>query len=125
MWLLPFSESGEEMGTISFPYPQSYVDFAVDITPDPEKYTPFLYRELRIAVSVTGDGMFKQGLSSASVAQFILTRETNACFNSSDFIHWIFEIDNHISRFRLFGELRSAEYIYLAPKSLTPPLKQA
>ena len=99
------SGAGAERGTLTFPWPESYVWFGADIALSglSGERAAALYTEMRLRGPVAGTGDFAQ--DGPAEAELVLSGFGNMCILARTFEGWSLTVTGAGGDYRLFGRL--------------------
>lgn len=112
-WTFVLSDTKGHKGRLTVRTPAKIHKFHADTKPQARTsggYVPTkLYKEWRLAGSVTGAGMFTFKKSAKSQAKLILHGTGNGCTSADQFTNWTLDVAGRGVQFRFFGTLRNVQ----------------
>lgn len=103
-WTFTFTDAKGNTGTLGFTLPRKATIFAADLYDGKQGGGggPLIYKEWRLAGSVTATGIFMKGGS----ARLILQGRGNNCLAAEDFRSWRLEVKGPGADYAFFGKTR-------------------
>jgi hypothetical protein len=106
-WRFDIKDSNNGAGTLTFKLPKTIDRFEVDFPrEDNASGEPSLIKEWRIVAPVSGDGLFKAGLSKSARIRLILQGRGNNCTSGSDFETYQLIVSGPRESFTFYGRMQ-------------------
>ena len=104
-WTLTVKAKNGEAGKLMLRVPKAATSFLADVTNGPKTWAAprSVYKEIRLAGTIQGTGVFAQSITAQTKYRLVLQGQGGRCFDAGEFHRWNLKISGAKADFTLYG----------------------